>query len=457
MKETNGIDRYVLNFLRSESAGSDGIVIAISGGPDSMALLHSVSRAAEFVNRHGPRLSLLAAHCNFHLRGDESDRDEGFVSEECRKLGVELVVRHFDTLKVCRDRHVSVETAARDLRHEWFRELCAERNALLATGHNADDNAETLLLNLLRGSGTRGLKGMLPRRGNIISPLLAFHRSEITGYLDANGIGYVTDSTNLESDYRRNFLRNEVLPLLRDRWPGADRAIQQTLKHMASENAVVEQAVASALGDGPDHLEWETIRSFADPELLILRFIQPFGGTTLLAEEMAGMADAPRAGAVWELKCPGTAVSSGGGTGKTSCIGMYARASASGLDIIRRHSLEELSARFAFEQKASPFAEELEQICHLPKNRCALSGKQEDYFWSRPCAGMKMRCLGMKAEKPVGDIIRDSGLGGQQREDAIVLCRRADKKPVWIPGIRRSALNLVDSATSCWLMVSECV
>ena len=189
------------------------VLVALSGGADSTALLL-------FMKELGYKLHAL--HCNFHLRGEESNRDQVFVEELCRKYDVPLSIHHFETEEEVKRRGVSTEMAARDLRYEWFRKELEARNAsCIAVAHHRDDQAETLLLNLLRGTGLRGLAGMSPNHDGIIRPLLCLSREEILQYLESKGQTYVTDSTNSERIAQRNRLRIDVMPLLRSINPSA--------------------------------------------------------------------------------------------------------------------------------------------------------------------------------------------------------------------------------------------
>lgn len=281
-----------------------------------MALLHSLAAGVASLSPHTSEMPrLLALHCNFHLRGEESERDRIFAEKACQELNsryqsatsgqrplVQLLVKEFDTIAYCSEKRLSIEAGARELRHRWFKEICDGEHALLATGHNADDNAETMLLNMLRGSGARGLRGMLPRDRHIVRPLLRIHRRDILTYLEEENISFVTDSTNLSTDYRRNFLRHEVLPLLRSRWAGADTAIDSTISCLADDSAVVEKAIADSLAEGTDlFLPWSSVKNFAAPRLLILRFIAPYGGTRDIAAEIASHIEHPRFGARWKI------------------------------------------------------------------------------------------------------------------------------------------------------------
>lgn len=279
-----------------KTLGIRSVIATVSGGADSVAMLAALSST---------RLHIAAAHCNFHLRGEESMRDERHVREVCNRLNVELVTIDFDVEEyMASHKGTSVEMACRELRHEWFASLLSELNAdRIVTGHNADDNIETLFLNLMRGSGTSGLRAMLPDTGIIWRPLLAFHRPEILRYLEERNLEYVIDSTNLKSDYRRNYLRNEIIPRLRSRWPGFDKALDRSISLLREENKVVTAAVSDTLPTDGKPLPSDTIKSFPDPELLVRRYIEPLGPFSTTASEVlaAIAADKPHA-KTWQLR-----------------------------------------------------------------------------------------------------------------------------------------------------------
>lgn len=189
------------------------VLVALSGGADSTALLLIMKELG---------YKLEALHCNFHLRGEESNRDQAFVEELCKEQGVTLSVRHFNTEEVARERGISIEMAARDLRYDWFREeLKARKAAYIAVAHHRDDQAETLLLNLIRGTGLRGLAGMQVKHDSIIRPLLCLSREKILTYLESRGQSFVTDSTNSERIAQRNRIRLDLIPLLQSINPSA--------------------------------------------------------------------------------------------------------------------------------------------------------------------------------------------------------------------------------------------
>ena len=182
------------------------VVCAVSGGADSVCMLHVLLSL-----RNTLGITVEAAHFNHQLRGEESDRDEAFVRTRCAELGVVLHVDNGDVRARAAKTHESVEEAARALRYTFFSSL----PGLIATAHTQDDNLETVLLNLTRGTGLAGLCGIPPRRERFIRPMLAVSRAEIEAYLAQNGLSHVTDSTNFLPDARRNRLRQSVIPLLK--------------------------------------------------------------------------------------------------------------------------------------------------------------------------------------------------------------------------------------------------
>ena len=188
------------------------VVVAVSGGADSVALLSVLLELG---------YDCLAAHCNFGLRGAESVRDMRHVESLADRLGVDLCVRDFDVAARRADTGESVEMACRELRYEWFYELVdRERAQAIAVGHHAEDQLETLFLNLLRGTGITGLRGMRPRNGHVVRPMLECTRAEIEDYLHTRGLDWVTDSTNASDDFTRNRLRNRLLPLVDELFDG---------------------------------------------------------------------------------------------------------------------------------------------------------------------------------------------------------------------------------------------
>ncbi len=200
---------------RAVAAGADllsipdgaSVLLAVSGGPDSMALLHGCACLAD-----GRRWRLAVAHLDHALR-DESAEDAVFVAHEAQTLGLRCHLRRTDVAALAGAEGRSIEDAGREARYRFFEEI-AEPDSLILTGHTADDSAETILLNLVRGSGLAGVTGIPPRRGRILRPLLHARRAELRGALQAAGVAYLTDPSNADPSYRRNRLRREVMPML---------------------------------------------------------------------------------------------------------------------------------------------------------------------------------------------------------------------------------------------------
>ena len=220
-------------------------IVALSGGADSVSLLLVLKYLESELG-----ITLEAAHCNFHLRGDESLRDEQFCQQLCRRLHVPLHLIHFDTHAYADLHHVSIEMAARDLRYAYFEQLRRDIHAHdICVAHHRDDSVETLLLNLVRGTGLRGLRGIQPRNAHIIRPLLSHSRQQIEHYLDALGESYVTDSTNLHNDVKRNKIRLNIIPLLRELNPSVSQSIFETSLRVTEALKIFDDAIQHAIAD----------------------------------------------------------------------------------------------------------------------------------------------------------------------------------------------------------------
>jgi tRNA(Ile)-lysidine synthase len=242
-------------------------IVALSGGADSVALLLLLKNA---------HFNVHAAHCNFHLRGDESDRDEAFCVELCQQLGVELHRAHFDTREYAELHKVSIEMAARELRYKWFEQLRQDIGAAgICVAHHRDDSVETVLLNLVRGTGLRGLTGIQPRNGYILRPLLCVSRAEIETFLAEKGQKYVTDSTNWEADVQRNVVRLAVLPLLKRLNPAVAENIQRTAENLAEAQQVLNVAIANI--NSSNILNLSDLENYGSSEYLAFEWLKKYG------------------------------------------------------------------------------------------------------------------------------------------------------------------------------------
>lgn len=251
------------------------ILVALSGGADSMALLNAFLTLG---------YTCEAAHCNFHLRGDESDEDERFVTEFCCKKQVPLHIKHFDTQEEALQKGISIEMAARDLRYQWFWELVKEKDfSRLATGHHGDDMIETFFLNLARGTGVRGLRGMRESRGLLLRPLLAFRREEIEVWCSQNGIPFRTDSSNLDTAYQRNHIRHNILPEMEKLNSSFFSTMQRNFKNIDDVWQVfmdrVEELKQQILAHEGEHMliPIRLISGHPQREVVLFEILRPYG------------------------------------------------------------------------------------------------------------------------------------------------------------------------------------
>ncbi|MBR1469966.1 MAG: tRNA lysidine(34) synthetase TilS [Prevotella sp.] len=210
-------------------------LVALSGGADSVCLLRVLQRLGYTVE---------AAHCNFQLRGEESNRDERFCASLCRQQNIPFHRTQFDTKTYAREHGVSIEMAARELRYHYFHELLETIGFQgVCVAHHLDDNAETILLNLVRGTGLHGLTGMSPRRDFVLRPMLGVSRDEIVDYLRQIGQPYVTDSTNLQPDHVRNKIRLQVVPLLKEINPSVVRELCTMASHLTDAETLLNHTL----------------------------------------------------------------------------------------------------------------------------------------------------------------------------------------------------------------------
>ncbi|WP_346881601.1 tRNA lysidine(34) synthetase TilS [uncultured Algibacter sp.] len=229
----NHIDQN-LTFLKESK-----ILIAISGGIDSVVLTHLC---------HKSGLNIALAHCNFNLRNKESDGDEAFVDQLASQLDLEVFIEHFDTTQYAKDFKCSIQMAARELRYNWFNELAEQlKFDYVLTAHHADDNLETFLINLTRGTGLEGLTGIPEINEKFVRPLLPFSTDVIKTFALEHAITWREDSSNASVKYLRNKLRHEVIPILKDINPSLLASFQSTLNHLNATADIVEESTNTVL------------------------------------------------------------------------------------------------------------------------------------------------------------------------------------------------------------------
>ena len=277
------IQQRVTKYIEKEHLFSpdDKILVALSGGADSVALLYILHTAGYHYE---------AAHCNFHLRGKESDRDELFVRQLCERMEIHLHTIDFNTTQYATEKHISIEMAARELRYQWFEKIRKECQAdVVAVAHHQDDSIETILLNLIRGTGITGLLGIRPRNGTIVRPLLCINREEIIRYLQNIGQDYVTDSTNLEDEYTRNKIRLNLLPLMQEINPSVKNSLIETsnpLNDVATiYNQVIDEAKTRIIT--PEGIRIDALLDEPAPEAFLFETLHPLGFNSAQIKDIA--------------------------------------------------------------------------------------------------------------------------------------------------------------------------
>ena len=303
-------DSQSASFCHPQQSGGSSVrfLLAVSGGMDSMCLLDLFSKVVGVED-------FAVAHCNFSLRGQESDGDQALVEKRAEELGVRVFVKRFDTEAYARERRISIEMAARELRYGWFGELCQEHGFdAVVVAHNANDNAETLMLNLLRGTGLVGLHGMsevsVLKPRVLLRPLLEVTRKQIEGYVLAHRVPYRDDSTNFESEYKRNKIRNEVFPVFEKVNPSFVKTLNREIGYFAEAGSIVEDwcraqmpNVVSYSESSPCHPERsEGYVSISIPSLLSTKnwryllyyILQPYGFNSATLEALEDLLESDR-------------------------------------------------------------------------------------------------------------------------------------------------------------------
>lgn len=267
----------------------DFVTVGLSGGADSVCLLHMLYTLQTELS-----VTLQAVHVHHGIRG-AADRDEQFCRAYCESLQIPFAVAHVDVPKICCETHESTEECGRRLRYEVFRRAAGEQGKI-ATAHTADDNVETVLLNLTRGTGLQGLCGIPPVRENIIRPLLFITREQIEQYCSENNLGYVTDETNFSADYSRNRIRLEVMPVLKALNPSVVTGVSGMTVRLRAENDVMEKQASALAGNlkSGEKIPIEPLKNA--PKAITCRTLQ-----TVLEEKIGEMPTAAHIAAVYDL------------------------------------------------------------------------------------------------------------------------------------------------------------
>lgn len=267
----------------------DSILLAVSGGIDSMVMLHLFRQLGNPIG---------VAHCNFQLRGQESNEDEQFVRTSVEMLGIPFYCVKFETALYAEENHLSIQMAARELRYNWFENLRRKHGySYLATAHNADDSIETFFINLSRGCGIDGLTGIKPKSGKIIRPLLFASREKILQYLKRKGVLYREDSSNSTDKYLRNFIRHNLLPVLDEASPNFRKGVQTTVQNLISSQALynsfidkIKDEIVNSVNNAV-YIDIQGLRKFEQTNVILWEILSNYQFNRETCLEIAGSLD----------------------------------------------------------------------------------------------------------------------------------------------------------------------
>ncbi|MDE5969410.1 MAG: tRNA lysidine(34) synthetase TilS [Muribaculaceae bacterium] len=402
------------------------VIVALSGGPDSVALLDSLVRLG---------YNVVAAHCNFNLRGEESRRDEDFVRSLCGSKNIPLEIIVFDVEARRRQTGESVEMACRELRYGWFDILVEKYDAqALATGHHRDDNIETLLLNLLRTTGLRGVSGINPKGDRRVSPLIECSRDEIMNYLSMRRLGYVIDHTNNETEYRRNKVRNVIIPAIVSQFPDACERLAASISNLSDDlnlfdDAVNEWRIRYLTSDNTIDIN-ELKRTHKTPSALLYRLLEPFGFNRNQATDIINN------------------VTSGAKFMSNEYEAVISRG------ILRISKFNETEPPRKLKMTITDVAD-FKPLTNAGQATFDVSILDNDPKWEvRPWQqGDRIKPFGMNGKsKKLSDIFNDSKADDRVKRSSIVVTR--NNEIVWVAGFRQSNLFRVDENTKQVVIIS---
>ncbi len=382
-------------------------LVAVSGGADSVCLLLMLKKLGYTVE---------AVHCNFNLRGNESLRDEQFVSQLCQTNNVELHIIHFDTATYAKLHKVSIEMAARQLRYRYFEQLRRDIGAQgICVAHHQDDSAETILMNLVRGTGLRGLTGIKPQVGHILRPLLCCRRTEIEAWLQQQGQAYVTDSTNLEDNIIRNCLRLDIIPQLQTLVPQATanilRSSQRLSQALRIYDAYIEAKKAELIE--ADSICISQLLQQTSPESILFEWLTPLHFTPATIERIFASLAHPQGGRTWQSATHQVIIHQG-------------RLMAQPLQAPLPTLVIPEAGTYVYHQDQKIKVQTLEGP-HIEQGVISLDAARVAFpLTVRPIAhGDRFRPIGMKGTKLVSDYLADRHQSLFQRQRTLALCNGA--------------------------------
>lgn len=395
------------------------VIVGVSGGSDSVALLDIL---------HKSGFKCIISHCNFHLRMEESNHDYSFVLTLASKYQLPIETIDFETIKYADDNNISIEMAARELRYSWFEKLKVKYDAqAIVTGHHADDNIETILLNLSRGTGLKGLTGMPLRNGNVVRPLLSSSRSEIRQYINENDLQFVEDSTNSSTEIIRNKIRHQLIPLIEEINPAFRSTILQTREHLQGSYLIYQTEIdrqkneMMAISDNKVKISIHKIKQHPQKETVLYEMLKDYqfhpDQILQICESLNGTAGKLFYSSGYALL-----------RDRDNLIIQPLDKTIIRSGLVDAHKSSGIRMRFFRKEKDFCFSK-TQQIVHLDADKVKLPLTQRkwqpaDYFFP----------LGMKQKKKISDFLIDTKIDRFEKENIQVLV--SDGQIVWVMGLR---------------------
>jgi len=406
------------------------VIVGISGGADSVALLVALTRLG---------YNCIAAHCNFNLRGEESLRDMLHAEKIANRLETSFILKKFNVAEYLSDnKSTSIEMACRDLRYKWFAELTHEYSAqAIAVGHNADDNIETFMLNMQRGTGISGLRGMRPKNDRgVIRPLLRIHRNDIETFLSDNGFDFIVDSSNLSNEFSRNKVRNSVIPAFLNCFSNFRKGMDMTISEMAMCESFYRQCVEEKSEQYMDSTGIIDLCKLIEKEphapLLIYEWLRSEGISFRQAEDIISSVN--KSGATFNTRQQSWYINRGKlMTLQTKEIPNF---TFEDFFTIETHSID------IFNPSGNPNEAYFDES--------VLAGEPLSYrTWQQ---GDRLKPYGMKGSKKISDIFNDAKIPLHLKSRIPLLTKGNDI--LWVAGIRASSLYPVTSASNRFIRIS---
>ena len=419
-------------------------LVALSGGADSVALLLALKKLG---------YNIEAAHCNFHLRGEESDRDEDFCKKLCHKLDIKLHLAHFDTQTNASLHGISIEMAARNLRYNYFEALLKDINAsAVCVAHHKDDSAETLLLNLVRGTGIEGLTGIKSKNNRIVRPFLCVRRNEIINYLEQQNQSFVTDSSNLVNDVQRNKIRLDVMPLLQTINPLVVEHLNQTGEYIEEAASILNTALEQMQNrvvllktEEQTIVDIERLEKEQSSNYLLWYILKNYDFNTAQIKQISyGLKTS--VGRVWESATHALTINNN----KIIVEPLFTRDSKEYRLI--EEGLYHLNSKLSIEIKKEPYSID-NGFSKDPKDVWIDADKVVFPLSVRLIKeGDRMIPLGMKGSKLISDILTDTKVSYFDRQRQYVLLNN-DQQIIWLVGRRIDDRYKITSSTKTVLKI----